>query len=152
MTALPVRAPARTRGFPKRAEPARRPDLRLVEAPDRVVRRHRRTIVFFAGVAVLALLTIVAFYALLAASQVKIDQLDRRTQAAEREYEQARYEHARLSAPQRIVERASALGLVAPAVPPTPIAVTGDAPAAPDATSPTLTGYADVKPTLGTGP
>lgn len=104
-----------------------------------------------AGMVVLALFTIVAFHALLAQSQVAIDNLERRTSAAERSYEQARYEHARLSAPQRIVERAKALGLVAPAVPPTAITV-DQAPAPPDATSPTLQGASEVKRTLGTSP
>jgi type II secretory pathway pseudopilin PulG len=104
------------------------------------------------GVAVLALLTVVAFQVFLAQSQVAIDRLERRTAVAERRYEEARYDHARLSAPQRIVERARALGLVAPDAPPTAITVAGEAPAPPDATSPTLRGVAEVKATLGTGP
>ena len=104
------------------------------------------------GVAVLTVLTVVGFQAFLAQSQVAIDRLERRTAIAERRYEQARYEHARLSAPQRIVERSHALGLVAPGAPPTAIAVAGDAPTPPDATSPTLRGVAEVKATLGTGP
>jgi|GEM_PF-4729491 len=103
------------------------------------------------GIAVLALLTVVAFQAFLAQSQVAIDRLERRTAVASRRYEEARYEHARLSAPQRIVERARALGLVAPDAPPTAITVAGEAPAPPDATSPTLRGAAKVKATLDPG-
>ncbi len=147
-------APQRTsphRGVPRRETPARRPHLRVVEAPGRATRRRRRTVVLIGGVVVLALFTIVAFHAFLAQSQVAIDNLERKTAAAERAYEEARYEHARLSAPQRIVERAQALGLVAPAVPPTAITVE-EAPAPPDATSNTLRGSAEVKATLGTSP
>ncbi len=147
--ALARAVPARS--VPRHDAPPRRPQLRIVEEPSRITRRRRRTVVLLAGVGVLALLTVVAFHALLAQSQVAIDRLERRTEAAERRYEQARYEHARQSAPQRIVERAAALGLVAPAVPPTAITV-AEAPAPPDATSPTLRGAAEVKATLGTSP
>ena len=49
----------------------------------------------------------------------------------------------------RIVTEAGGLGLVPPATPPIPVAVAGDAPVAPDVTSTTLEGWADVKPTLG---
>jgi len=160
-TATAVRAravaPERTRpspapGVPRREAPARRPYLRVVEQPSRRARRRRRVLAIFCGVAVLGLLTVVAFQAFLAQSQVTIDRLERRTTVAGRRYEQARYEHARLSAPQRIVKRAHALGLVAPDAPPTAITVAGEAPAPPDATSPTLRGVAEVKATLGTGP
>ncbi len=147
-------APARTsphRGVPRRDAPTRRPHLRVVEAPGRVARRRRRTVILIGGVVVLALFTIVAFHAFLAQSQVAIDDLERKTVAAEHAYEEARYEHARLSAPERIIERARALGLVAPAVPPTAITV-DEAPAPPDATSSTLRGAAEVKATLGTSP
>ncbi|MCJ7671892.1 MAG: hypothetical protein MUP67_07555 [Acidimicrobiia bacterium] len=103
-------------------------------------------------VAVVAIFTVVVFQAFLAQNQVAIDRLDRRTAVAERRYEQARFEHAVRSAPQRIIERASALGLVAPDTPPTAIAVAGETPAPPSATSPTVRGVADVKATLGTAP
>jgi hypothetical protein len=148
--AAPAR-PSPARGVPQREAPARRAHLRIVEEPGRRARR-RRTFAIIGGVAVLALLTVVAFQAFLAQSQVAIDRLEHRTAVAERRYEQARYEHARLSAPQRIVERARALGLVAPDAPPTAITVAGEAPAPPDASSPTLRGVAEVKATLGTGP
>jgi len=138
-------------GVPRREAPARRPYLRIVEQPRRRARR-RRSAAIICGVAVFAVLTVVAFQAFLAQSQVAIDRLERRTAVAGRRYEQARYEHARLSAPQRIVKRAHALGLVAPDAPPTAITVGGDAPAPPDATSPTLRGVTEVKATLGTGP
>ena len=160
-TATAVRAhaaaPARTRpspapGIDRREAPARRAHLSIVEEPGRRVGRRRRTFAIGGGVAVLALLTVVTFQAFLAQSQVAVDRLERRTVVAERRYEQARYEHARLSAPQRIVERARVLGLVAPDAPPTAITVAGEAPAPPDATSPTLRGVVEVKATLGTGP
>lgn len=145
-------APAHARSVPRREPAPRRPHLVVVEEPASRERRRRRTVVFVGGVAVLALLTVVAFHALLAQSQVAIDRLERRTAAAEQSYEEARYEHARLSAPSLIIERARALGLVVPAVPPTAIPVQGEAPAPPDATSPTLQGATAVKATLGTGP
>lgn len=105
-----------------------------------------------ASVTVLTLLTVVAFYAMLAQSQVTIDRLERRTAAAQRRYAQSRFEHARRSAPQRIIDRAEALGLVAPPGPPTAIPVRGELPVAPDATSPTLQGVTEVKASLGTAP
>lgn len=145
-TALaPERAPTPTR----RVVP--RPHLRLVEAPTRRVRRRRRTITLATTTIVITLLTVVAFHVVLAQSQLAIDNLGRRTDAIERTYEEARLEHARLSAPQRIVERAAQLGLVAPAAPPTAVPVTGELPPEPDAPSTTLNGYTEVKPTLGDG-
>ena len=93
----------------------------------------------------------VAFHALVAQSQVTLDRLEQRTAAAERRYEQARFEHAKLSAPQRIVDRAAALGLEAPAAPPTAVAVAGPVPDSPRGTSTTLRGWTEVKPALDDG-
>src|SRR6185295_20055341 len=121
MTAIAL--PTRTGVAQPRTRPAARPrprraDLLLVEVPERV-RGHRRSIAAAASVAVLALFTIVAFHALTAQSQVAVDRLERQTAVAERRYERARYEHASLVSPERIVQRAAALGLVPPAGPPT---------------------------------
>ncbi len=69
----------------------------------------------------LAVLAAVVFHALLAQSQLAIDQLDGRLTQAQRSYEQARLEHAQLAAPARIVARAAALGMVASSSPPTAV-------------------------------
>jgi cell division protein FtsL len=102
--------------------------------------------------AVIAVFTIVAFHALLAQSQVAIDRIEQQTTEAEREYEQARYEHATLASPERIVTRAQELGLVAPTGPPTAIPVDGEAPLPPEGTATPLHGWTDVKPTLDDSP
>jgi hypothetical protein len=94
----------------------------------------------------------VTFHVILAQSQLTLERIEQRTAAVERRYEDARLEHARLSAPSRIVERARELGLVSPAAPPTSITVAGKLPPAHDAPSSTLEEWAAVKPTLGAGP
>ena len=104
------------------------------------------------SVGVLAVFTIVAFHALLAQSQVAIDRLEQQTTEAERKYEQARYEHATLASPERIVARAAELGLVPPAGPPKAIPVAGGAPQPPDGTATTLHGWTEVKPTFAAAP
>ncbi len=127
------------------------PRLRVAGALHERTRRRRLKVAVLAFGGVLAVLAMVAFHAMVAQSQVAIDRLEQRTAAAERRYEDARYEHAQLSAPQRIVERATALGLQAPSGPPTAVSVEGAPPAAPDATSTTLRGWSEVKPTLDDG-
>jgi cell division protein FtsL len=99
-----------------------------------------------------AVFTVVGFHAVLASSQLAIDRLEDRTAAAERRYDNARLEHAKLAAPQRIVQRANEMGLMLPAEPPTPVPVQGELPPAPDASGGTLNGWTGVKPTLGEGP
>lgn len=128
-----------------------RPRLRVASAVNAQTRRRRLTVAVLAFVGVFAVLAMVAFHAMVAQSQVRLDDLERRTQTAEQRYEEARYEHAQMSAPQRIVERATALGLQAPDGPPTAVSVQGQPPAAPDATSTTLRGWSEVKPTLDDG-
>ncbi|MFO7591872.1 MAG: FtsL-like putative cell division protein [Acidimicrobiia bacterium] len=127
------------------------PRLRVASAVDARIRRRRLMVGVLAFAGVLAVLSMVAFHAMVAQSQVRLDELERRTQAAERRYEEARYEHARMSAPQRIVERATTLGLQTPEGPPVAVTVQGQPPAAPDATSTTLRGWSEVKPTLDDG-
>jgi cell division protein FtsL len=146
--AIPARGRAVARRAPRRAT---RAPLRLVAVPERV-RGHRRALAGIVSVAVLALFTIVAFHALTAQSQVAVDRLERETTIAQRRYERARYEHATLASPERIVERAAALGLVPPAGPPTAIAMAGDVPEPPDGTASTLHGWTEVKPTLADAP
>ena len=128
-----------------------RPRLRIAEPVDSRTLRRRLKVGALALVAVVAVFAMVAFHALVAQSQVTLDRLEQRTATAERRYEQARFEHAKLSAPQRIVDRASALGLEAPASPPTAVAVAGPVPDSPRGTSTTLRGWTEVKPALDDG-
>jgi hypothetical protein len=116
------------------------------------VRGRRRALAALGSVAVLALFTIVAFHALLAQSQVGIDRLERETAEAQRRYEQARYAHASLASPERIVQRAAELGLVPPAGPPTAIPLAGELPTSPEGTASSLHGWTEVKPTLADSP
>jgi hypothetical protein len=148
---IPTRAgSARTRVAPARAP--RRPTLVVVSPrPSRVSRRRRR-LALFAGGLVGALFTVVAFHALLAQSQVAIDRLEQRTATAERRYEDARYQHAVLASPARIVARAAELGLVSPGQPPTAVPVEGALPPQPDGVGSTLHGWTEVKPTLVAAP
>lgn len=156
MTAIAIPARQRAGAAPshraRRAPATRRAPLALVEAPSRRAAQQRRRLIGLGSAAVIAVFTIVAFHALLAQSQVAIDRLDSRTTAAEQRYEQARYEHAVLASPERIVQRAAELGLVAPAGPPTAIPVDNDLPAPPEGTSSTLHGWTEVKPTLVAAP
>ncbi|MSO79171.1 MAG: hypothetical protein EXQ79_06155 [Acidimicrobiia bacterium] len=101
----------------------------------------------------IALLTIVAFHAMLAQSQIALDQLEQRTQLAEQRYEEARYERSLLASPERITKRAQEMGLVAPGEPARVVPVAGDdVPEPPDAPSGTFGGYTQVKSTLSTSP
>jgi hypothetical protein len=156
MTAIAIPARQRAGAAPshraRRSPATRRAPLALVEAPSRRAAGQRRGLTALGSAAVVAVFTIVAFHALLAQSQVAIDRLDHRTATAEQHYEQARYEHAVLASPERIVQRAAELGLVAPAGPPTAIPVANDLPAPPEGTSSTLHGWTEVKPTLVTAP
>jgi hypothetical protein len=103
--------------------------------------------------AVVTLLTVVAFHALLAQSQIALDRLEQRTAVAEQRYEEARYRYSLASSPERITARAAELGLVPASQPPTVVPVVGDdVPAPPGATSGTLNGWTDVKPTLTPNP
>ena len=130
--------------------PAPRPTLRVVPARTQV-RRRRRTILLASG-AIVMLLTIVGFHALLAQSQIALDQLKRRTELAERRYENVRYEYTKLASPTRITERAAQIGMVPPGTPPTPVTISGEAPPQSDAPSTTMNGWTEVKPTLGDTP
>ena len=136
---------------PFRAPAPQRVALRVVPART-ATRRHRRTIVL-GWATVVGLLTIVAFHALLAQSQIALDRLEQQTEIAEQRYEEARYQYALDSSPQAITTRAKAQGLVLPGQPPQVVAVSGDdVPDAPDAPSGTFGGYTNVKSTLSTTP
>jgi cell division protein FtsL len=124
--------------------------LRVV--PARTKTRRRRRNLCLAWGAVFTLLTVVGFHALLAQSQIALEQLEQRTDAAERRYENARYEYAQASSPQRIVERATQIGMVPPGSPATPVLIDGHAPPDADAPTTTMNGWTEVKPTLGATP
>ncbi|HEY8216242.1 MAG TPA: hypothetical protein VIH82_03850 [Acidimicrobiia bacterium] len=150
--ALPARPGAtlpRARVTSRQRSP--RAHLQLVEVTARM-RGHRRSLAAVVSVSVLVIFTVVAFHALTAQSQVTVDRLERQTAVAERRYERARYAHASLASPERIVQRAAELGLVPPAGPPTAIPMAGDMPAPPDGTASTLHGWTEVKPTLAHAP
>jgi cell division protein FtsL len=158
MTAVTLPAPRQARAprgdrqlrVPRR-ERAREGHLVVVESSRRALHRRRR-VTIVGSVAVLAVFTVVAFHALLAQSQVAIDRIEQQTVEAEQQYEQARYEHATLASPERIVARAAELGLVPPAGPPTAIPVAGEAPLPPEGTATTLHGWTEVKPTFDSAP
>lgn len=158
MTAVTIPAPrparvprdARRLRAPRRERPRAR-HLVVIE-PSRRARHRRRQVAIVGSVVVLAVFTIVAFRALLAQSQVAIDRVEQQMTEAEQRYEQARYEHATLASPERIVARAQELGLVPPAGPPTAIPVAGEAPLPPEGTAATLRGWTEVKPTFDAAP
>ncbi len=139
-----ARAPARA---PYRA-PARRPDLEIVRRPRPravAIPRGRRRATILAVFTGLVLLSLVVFHAMVAQSQIGLERIEQRTARAQRAYETARLEYARLAAPSRILKRAAELGLVPPAAP--PIAVGISAPAAPRESSEATTGLsAEVEP------
>jgi hypothetical protein len=66
----------------------------------------------FGVVTVLSVFIAVAFHVLLAQSEFQYSELSRRTGEARRAYERARLTVAELGAPERIVARAEALGMV----------------------------------------
>lgn len=125
----------------------RRRHLQVVEAPRS--RGPRRV-----GIAALLLVVFavsfasVGFHVHLATGQQRIEQLDRRAEAAQAQYERLRLEVDRLAAPSRVVERARALGMVEAREP------TWLAPGSPAITEGTgdggrdLRDYLDVKPFL----
>ena len=136
---------------PFRAPAPQRAKLRVV--PARTATRRRRRTILLSWATVVALLTIVAFHALLAQSQIALDRLEQQTEAAEQRYEEARYQYALASSPEAITRRAQEIGLVLAGQPPRTVAVSGDdVPEPPDAPSGTFGGYTEVKSTLSTTP
>jgi hypothetical protein len=107
---------------PAPAAPPRPRHLRVV-APARRARLVPSTILAAAIATALVLFALVVVHVLLAQSQLTIDRLGTRVDAAQTRYEQARLTHAELASPSRIVARAGQLGLVPPAQPPVPVPV-----------------------------
>jgi hypothetical protein len=89
--------------------------LRVVD-PEVRRRERRRRMTVWASVTLLvgAVLASVAFHVQLAAGQLKLEKLDARTQVAQRQYEEQRLAVAQARAPQSIVARAKAIGMVEP--------------------------------------
>ncbi len=105
-----------SRARPDRAPRGRRSDqpdrhLRVVAPPPR--RGHRRLLSFFVLVGFFVILLGTAtFHVRLVTGQQRIDRLDRQAEAAQAEYDRLRLDVDRLSAPDRVVARARALGMV----------------------------------------
>jgi uncharacterized protein HemX len=101
--------------------------------------------------AAVVVVTIAAFHAFLAQTQVRLEQLQVRTAEAETRYEAQRLENGRLSSPARITARAAEMGLAPPAVAPVAIALVGEVPRR-GGTSSTLADWAEVKSHLDASP
>jgi hypothetical protein len=99
---------------PRRA-PGSRPvprHLTVVDANARKRARRVRIAVWgFGIVTACSVFVAVAFHVMLAQSEFQLDRLSRQTAIAQRRYEHARLETARLGAPDRIVARAEQLGM-----------------------------------------
>jgi hypothetical protein len=100
---------------------------------------------------VVIVLTIVAFHAVLAQNQVKIDEMRGEIAAAESRYEEARYENSVLASPERITERAMAIGLMVPAGAPVAVPLIGAVPKR-GSSSDAMSDWAEVKGHLNASP
>jgi cell division protein FtsL len=96
-------------------------------------------------------ITIAGFHALLAQTQVHLEDLRARTERAEARYEALRLENGRLSSPSRITTRAAELGLGPPSVAPVPIPLVGEVPRRGGASA-TIADWAEVKAHLDASP
>ena len=113
-------APARTgRALQPEATPDERRHLRVVP-PDytsaRARRRRARRLVVLGGVGVAgALFGVVAFHVVLTQSQLNLQQLRSKAEAASVHQQQLRLQAAQLESPERVVADAQRLGMVPPA-------------------------------------
>lgn len=150
MSTVDARALAPSPAPRRRAEPARRPALRVV--PDR--RRRLGPMGVFAGAIVfVAALVLVAFQAFLVAGQQRLDTIEVELTGQTERYQEQRLTVAGLESPARIVEAAEDLGMVPPP------GVTYLTPSGAVTASPPAAGvpgaadaYADVKPHLEPDP
>jgi len=153
-TAAPARSrtatPTRTR-TPASTRTAT-PRTRRVAAPPAPPRRRSRIRVA-AWVLLVAtiVITIAGFHAVLAQTQVRLEQLRSRTAVAEARYEAQRLENGRLGSPARITARAAEMGLAPPAVAPVAVPLLGQVPRRGGA-SVTLSDWAEVKRHLDSSP
>jgi cell division protein FtsL len=137
--------------------PATQPARRASEQPAlRVAAREQRArvVTFVVLATIFTLVTAVVFHVVLAQGQLQLDRLDRVMDSARREYEERRLQVSTLASPQRIVERAEALGLEMPDQPPSYIVLPGAPPPAATGgeTATTLDDWKKVKQHLGDGP
>jgi len=155
-TATPTRsraaAPTRTRTpVPARARAATPRTRRVVAAPA-PPRRHRRIrVAVWVLLGATVVITIAGFHAVLAQTQVRLEELRGRTAVAESRYEAQRLENGRLSSPARITARAAEMGLAPPAVAPVAVAILGQVPRRGGASA-TLADWAEVKRHLDSSP
>jgi len=108
-------------------------------------------VTLFALAVSVVVITIAGFHAFLAQTQVRLEDLRTRTDAAESRYETLRLENGQLTSPARITGRATELGLGTPAVAPVAIPIVGDVPRRGGA-SQTLADWAEVKRHLDSSP
>ena len=144
MSAAAVAAPARSRvaarparrpaaPAPRRPAPRRRAHLRVV-APVARARRLLHPAVLAALATAVLLFALVVVNVWLAQSQLALDQLTGRVDAAQRAYQQALLARAEAASASQIIARANQLGLVAPRQPPVAVPVpasSGTAPGGP---------------------
>ena len=147
----PVRTPAPTTRRPPAEAPRRatRPEQRHPSGAARPGARRRLAAVVVCGVVIV--LTIVAFHAVLAQNQVKIDQMRGAIAAAESRYEEARYQNSVLASPARITERALAIGLAVPAGAPVAVPIVGAVPKR-GSSSDVMKDWSEVKSHLNASP
>ncbi|HZQ29040.1 MAG TPA: hypothetical protein VFA94_15190 [Acidimicrobiales bacterium] len=117
-TARPTARPAATAPAP-RQQPERRPPLRVVSDEEllaRARRRRNRLLVFLTALLVVGgLFGLAAAHVVLTQNQFKLEQLNRKADAEQAQYERQRLEVARLESPSRIVAAAQErLGMVPP--------------------------------------
>lgn len=111
--ARPTGATRPRSAVPAPSTPGARRHLHLVDGD--AARRERRTRLLVRGAALLVVVTVlvvVAFHAVIAEGQVRLERLTRETAAEQRRYELRRAEVAARSAPEAIVARATQLGMV----------------------------------------
>ncbi len=111
-------AVARSRLAPEPSAPRRARPRHLRVVDPQLVKRQRRArrLLVGAGLLVLAgLFAMVAFHVELAEGQMSLQKVQQETAAEQQRYEASRLNVASLMSPQRIVDRAAALGLVTPA-------------------------------------
>ena len=105
----PLRAP-RSRPAPASERPRH---LAVVDPDARKRERRARLGVRLAVTAVIgAVLIVVGFHVLMAEGQLQLERLDRATKVEQQRYEALRLQYAQRSAPDAIVRRANAIGMI----------------------------------------
>lgn len=142
--ARPARPPAGRTATGRTA--AGRPTVRTA-APARS-RRRLLALLVVVGVTVL---TIAGFHAMLAQTQVHLEDIRARTARAETRYEMLRLEHGRLTSPVRITARAAELGLGTSGVAAVAVPLAGEVPRRGESSA-MVGGWAEVKRHLDATP